>query len=215
MVPRSCACESPFLAATALGPECHCPLNLKHKWPFWRGFFVFFNFQLLGLHCSASFSLVGASRGYSSLSVCRRLIAVASRCGARTLGHAGFSGCGTWAQPLQFLDSKSTGSVVVAHRLSCSSACGIFPDQGSPALTDEFFTAGPAGKPSQEVYQPQQRLQSSLLPTPPLGSPSGLILPDLLACSQLDSVLERTETFVLCIFASSSATHPASAPRAI
>ena len=97
MVPRSCACESPFLAATALGPECHCPLNLKHKWPFWRGFFVFFNFQLLGLHCSASFSLVGASRGYSSLSVCRRLIAVASRCGARTLGHAGFSGCGVQA----------------------------------------------------------------------------------------------------------------------
>lgn len=30
------ACESPFLAATARGPECHCPLNLKHKCPFWR-----------------------------------------------------------------------------------------------------------------------------------------------------------------------------------
>ena len=26
---------------------------------------------------------------------------------------------------------KATGSVVVAHGLSCSSACGIFPDQGS------------------------------------------------------------------------------------
>ena len=26
---------------------------------------------------------------------------------------------------------QSTGSVVVAHGLSCSSACGIFPDQGS------------------------------------------------------------------------------------
>ena len=26
---------------------------------------------------------------------------------------------------------SSTGSVVVAHRLSCSKACGIFPDQGS------------------------------------------------------------------------------------
>ena len=33
--------------------------------------------------------------------------------------HTGFSGCGTRA------------SVVVAHRLSCSAACGIFPDQGS------------------------------------------------------------------------------------
>ena len=26
---------------------------------------------------------------------------------------------------------QSTGSVVVAHGLSCSTACGIFPDQGS------------------------------------------------------------------------------------
>ena len=26
---------------------------------------------------------------------------------------------------------QSTGSVVVAHRLSCSKSCGIFPDQGS------------------------------------------------------------------------------------
>ena len=26
---------------------------------------------------------------------------------------------------------QSTGSIVVAHRLSCSKACGIFPDQGS------------------------------------------------------------------------------------
>ena len=34
-----------------------------------------------------------------------------SRCGARALGHA--------------------GSVAVVHGLSCSAACGIFPDQGS------------------------------------------------------------------------------------
>ena len=27
--------------------------------------------------------------------------------------------------------SQSTSSVVVAHRLSCSSTCGVFPDQGS------------------------------------------------------------------------------------
>ena len=29
------------------------------------------------------------------------------------------------------LGLQSTGSVAVAHRLSCSEACGIFPDQGS------------------------------------------------------------------------------------
>ena len=33
-----------------------------------------------------------------------------------------------WKMPSDFL---STGSVVVAHGLSCSAACGVFPDQGS------------------------------------------------------------------------------------
>ena len=45
----------------------------------------------------------------------------------------------------------STGSVVVAHGLSCSVACGIFPDQGSNllslALVGGFFTTEPPGKP--------------------------------------------------------------------
>ena len=42
----------------------------------------------------------------------------------------------------------STGSVVVAHGLSCSMACGIFPDQGlNPCLpTGGFFTTEPPGK---------------------------------------------------------------------
>ena len=33
--------------------------------------------------------------------------------------------------PLRSIGSRRTGSVVVAHRPSCSAACGIFPDQGS------------------------------------------------------------------------------------
>ena len=37
--------------------------------------------------------------------------------------------CG--AQAAVFHGVQSTGSTVVAHGLSCSSACGIFPDQGS------------------------------------------------------------------------------------
>ena len=41
----------------------------------------------------------------------------------------GFSGCDIWAQYLQFSDSRVLTSVVV-HRLSCSQACGIFPNQG-------------------------------------------------------------------------------------
>ena len=39
---------------------------------------------------------------------------------------------------------------VVMHGLSCSMACGIFPDQGlnvSPALAGRFFTPEPPGKP--------------------------------------------------------------------
>ena len=54
-------------------------------------------------------SLVAASRGHSLVAVCRLLIAV-------TCYRAQAVGC--------------AGSGVV-HRLSCSEACGIFPDQAS------------------------------------------------------------------------------------
>ena len=36
-----------------------------------------------------------------------------------------------WLLLLRSTGSRCVGSVVVAHRLSCSAACGIFPDQGS------------------------------------------------------------------------------------
>ena len=44
----------------------------------------------------------------------------------------------------------SRASVAVAHGLSCSPACGIFPEPGTesmpPALVPEFLTTGPQGK---------------------------------------------------------------------
>ena len=46
------------------------------------------------------------------------------RCGVWASDCGGFSCCGAWA-----LGTRA--SVVVAHRLSCSAACGIFPAQGS------------------------------------------------------------------------------------
>ena len=46
-----------------------------------------------------------------------------SRCGAQASHYCGFSRCRAWAQ--------GTGSVVVGHRLSCPTADGVFPDQGS------------------------------------------------------------------------------------
>ena len=42
--------------------------------------------------------------------------------------------CGLWGTPASVVVAhglQSTGSVVVAHRLSCSTVCGIFLDQGS------------------------------------------------------------------------------------
>ena len=44
-------------------------------------------------------------------------------CGARALG--------TQASAAAAQGLSSTGSVVVAHGLRCSAACGIIPDQGS------------------------------------------------------------------------------------
>ena len=63
-------------------------------------------------------SLVAASGGYSSL------WCAGSHCG-------GFSCCGAWALGAQASVVWLAGSVVVAHGLSCSTARGIFPDQGS------------------------------------------------------------------------------------
>ena len=37
----------------------------------------------------------------------------------------------SWPLLLRSTGSRRTGSVVVAHRPSCSAACGILPDQGS------------------------------------------------------------------------------------
>ena len=81
-------------------------------------FFFFFNiclfiyFWLCWVFVSVrGLSLVVASGGHSS-----------SRCVGLSL---------QWPLLLRSTGSRRTGSVVVAHRLSCSVACGIFPDQGS------------------------------------------------------------------------------------
>ena len=90
----------------------------KHGFLYGKGvsklffFFIFFNFWL---HCvfvaARGLSLVVAIGGYSSLPC------------------AGFSLW--WLHLLQSTGSRCTGSVVVVHGLSCSTARRIFPDQGS------------------------------------------------------------------------------------
>ena len=56
----------------------------------------------------------------------------------------------------------------MAHGLSCSAACGIFPDQGSnpvsPALAGGFLTTVPPGKPQIPVLE--VRSQCSCKPPP-------------------------------------------------
>ena len=79
---------------------------------FFFNFYFFFYLWLFWVFVSVrGLSPVAASGGHSS-----------SRC-------AGFS----LSQPLllRSTGSRCAGSVVVAHGLSCSAACGIFPDQGS------------------------------------------------------------------------------------
>ena len=68
---------------------------------------------MLGLCCCVGFSLVVASGGYSWLQ------------------QVGFSLQSTGSTMHGLQSSQCMGSVVMAHGLSCSEACGIFPDQGS------------------------------------------------------------------------------------
>ena len=70
----------------------------------WTTIYLFLILTLLGLQYCVDFPIVAASGGYSSCST------QASHCG-------GCSHCGAWL-------------IAVAHRLDCSTACGIFPDQG-------------------------------------------------------------------------------------
>ena len=74
--------------------------------------YLFYLFlAVLGLHFARGLSLVAASVGHSS-----------SRCAGLSLSRPLL---------LQGTGSRRAGSAAVAHGLSCSTACGIFPDQGS------------------------------------------------------------------------------------
>ena len=82
----------------------------------------------------------------------RRLSLVAASGGYSSLQCAGFSLW--WLLLLRSTGSKHTGSAVVAHGLSCSTACGIFLDQGAnpcPLHWSRFSTTAPPGKPKVKV----------------------------------------------------------------
>ena len=111
-----------------------------------------------------------------------------SCCGAGALGHVVFSSRGSRA--------LEHGPVFVAHGLSCSLACGIFPDQGSnPRLL---------------------HWQADSLPQSHQGSSRGLCLicpsarlfyPPTSACpSQLPT--SPSTICLICIYASTHPVHP-------
>ena len=110
--------------------------------------FIYLFLAALGLLCCArAFSSCG-ERGLFFVAVHGLLIEVASLIAEHRLQACGLQqwlvGSVVVARGLQ-----SAGSVVAAHGLSCSKACGIFPDQCSmsPKLAGRFLTTAPPGKP--------------------------------------------------------------------
>ena len=55
--------------------------------------------------------------------------------GAQALGCPGFGCCSRWTQQLRLPGSRAQALVVVANGLSCSTACVVFPNQGSSRVS--------------------------------------------------------------------------------
>ena len=106
---------------------------------------LLFFLAALGLHCCArGFSNCG-ERGLPFIAVCGLLIAVDSLAAEHGLQAHGLQQLWHESSAVVARGLQSAGSIVVAHRLiSCSSACGIFPDEGSNPCplhwqADSFF----------------------------------------------------------------------------
>ena len=83
--------------------------------------------------------------GLTNFVLCGFSLVAASIYSLVVISHcSGLSCCRAWAL-------GCSGSVVVAHWLSCSAACGIFPEQGLNScplnsLGGRYWTTGPSGK---------------------------------------------------------------------
>ena len=112
------------------------PCSLSPVCGFSSAFIIVISFTplllvVLGLRCFEGFSLVAESRDCSLVVVCGLLTAVASLVAEHRLQSAqasvvaahGLSSCGSRA-----LEHRLSSC---GHRLICSTACGIFPDQVS------------------------------------------------------------------------------------
>ena len=98
-----------------------------------KNLFIYLFLAVLGLHCCEGFffPLVVKSRGCSLLAVPGLLIVVASLVAehrpwgfqSSVVATHGLSSCASRLE--------TTDSIVTAHKLRCSEACGIFPDAGN------------------------------------------------------------------------------------
>ena len=99
---------------------------------FFKLIHLFIYFWLCQVFVAArGLSLVAASGSYSSLQFTGFSLWWLLLLWSTGSRRSGFSSSGTWAHLVVACGLQSTGSVVVAHRLSCFVACGILPDQGS------------------------------------------------------------------------------------
>ena len=109
-------------------------LKDSYKEKFWqilKGFIFLFYFFIRALFFF--FGSVGSSLLCTGFLQLRRA-GSALHCRAWASHCSGFCCCGAWAlgaraSVVAARRLQSAGSVVVAHGLSCSVACGIFPDQ--------------------------------------------------------------------------------------
>ena len=106
-------CFGGWMGADAPGEEVTFKLTLFFLFLFlFKFIYLFIYFWLCWVFVSVLGRFLVAASGVHS----------SSRCAGLSLSRPLF---------LRGTSSRRAGSVVVAHGLSCSAACGIFPDQGS------------------------------------------------------------------------------------
>ena len=109
--------------------------HVSESHSFFLSIYVFLS--MLSFCCCAGFSLVVASRGYTLVVVRGLLIVVASLVAEHgALGHAGFSGCGSWA--LEHRLNSCGPQAQLLRSMWGLPGSGIQPM--SPALAGRFFT---------------------------------------------------------------------------
>ena len=110
--------------------------------------FIYLFLAVLGLPCMQAFS---SCREWGLLPSCAPRAS-----GCRGPLAAEHSLQGTRASEAEIPRLQSTGLIVVAPRLSCSVACGLFLDQGlepvSPALAGNSYPLRHQGRPSCTVF---------------------------------------------------------------